>query len=283
MDPAIATMIQEVSALGTLPAIYRELTETMQDRFSSVDDFSRIIETDVDLTARLLRLANSAYYGFPQRLGTVSEVILLIGVQQLHDLVTGTLVIDFFKGISPNRVTMESFWRHSLSCGVAARVLARHRKDPFPERMFVAGLLHDIGRLVIYMKMPAQAEAIFSLYKPGTHPLSAAERHVLGVDHAEIGGALLRHWRFPEYLEIAVRHHHEPAAAPAHRLEAATVHVADSTVLSMKLGSSGERMAPPIDLEAWRRLAIRSENLPSLTNDIGRQVNEMTPVYLNGV
>lgn len=273
-------MVSEVETLGSFPAVYQQLDDALNDPNSSIGRFSEIIEHDVDLTARLLRLANSSFYAFPGAIETVGQAITLIGLQQMQDLVTARCAIDFFKGISSGFVDMESFWRHSLTCGTVARVMAVYRRDPNPERMFVAGLLHDVGRLVIYLKAADLVPEIFCRYRAGGKLLVECERAVLGTDHAEVGAALIEHWKLSPTLAEAVRHHHRPNAATGHPVETAAVHVADVFALALESGTSGQKLPHPLNYAAWNRLGLAPMVVDPILTDVEAQMEDVLALFL---
>ena len=280
MTICMSDLVSEIDSLGSFPAVYQQLDDALNDENSSINRLSEIIQHDVDLTARLLRLANSPCYAFPGEIETVGQAITMVGLQQMQDLVTARCAIDSFKGVSSGFVDMESFWRHSLACGTVARVLAVYRRDANPERMFVAGLLHDIGRLVIYTKAAAAVPEIFRRYRAGGKLLVQCEQAVLGTNHAEIGSALIKHWRLSAALAEAVACHHNPAAATGYPLEAAVVHVADVLALGLENGSSGQKLPPPLQADAWNRLGLAPVLLGPILADVEAQLEDALALFL---
>ena len=154
MASSISSLIDGLQSLGSYGGVLNELEAVLDDPQSTVTDIASILQKDPDMASRLLRLGNSPFYGFPTRLDTVSDAIGLIGLQQVRDLIRVSKIIDFFDGISPSFFNMESFWKHSLACGVAARQIALSRRVPKAEKFFESGLLHDLGRLVILARAP---------------------------------------------------------------------------------------------------------------------------------
>jgi len=252
----------------SLPGVYLRLSEVVSDPRSSAADVGRIIAEDPGLTARLLKLVNSAMYGFPSRIETVSHAISIVGTAQLQDLALATSVVRLFASMPANVVSMESFWRHSVACGVAARALASRRREANVERYFVAGLLHDIGRPIMYLKVPDQSRAALEAALEARRPLFEAEQKVFGFDHAHVGHALLELWKLPPSLREAVLHHHYPARATRFPVEAAVVHIADLVVNGLELGSSGETLVPPLAARAWEALGLA----PSMVADVVEEV-----------
>jgi HD-like signal output (HDOD) protein len=175
---------------------------------------------------------------------------------------------------------MRSFWKHSLACGVATRILAMARRMPKPEKFFVAGLLHDVGRLVLYLRAPRESREVFRVFRAGSGLLRDAETEVLGFDHAALGEGLLQVWNYPANLVNAIRYHHQPMSSGAFQLDASLVHVADALVNAMALGSSGERHVPAVHQHAWQRLALPLDVLESTMDAVDEQIQSVEQAFL---
>jgi putative nucleotidyltransferase with HDIG domain len=257
-------------SVSSLPGIYLRLSEVVADPRSSASDVGRVIAEDPGLTARLLKLVNSAMYGFPQPIETVSHAISIVGTAQLQDLALATSVIRLFANLPPGLVTMDSFWRHSVATGVIARALATRRREPNVERFFVAGLLHDIGRPVLFTQVPDQSRAAMGRSAETGVPLFFAEQAILGFDHTHVGQALLDLWKLPPALREAVAHHHYPDRAKRFPIETATVHVADVIANALEFGTSGEKAIPPFLPAAWNQLGLPASVIPDLVEEAER-------------
>lgn len=257
-------LIQGLKGLATLPDIYLRLCDVVNNPHSSAADVGRVIADDPGLTARLLKLVNSAMYGFPSRIESVSEAIGIVGTAQLQDLALATSVIRAFADMPGTLVSMESFWRHSVACAVSARLLADRRGEPNVERHFVAGLLHDIGRPILYLQRPDESARALDRSRRTGEPLFREEHQVFGFDHTHVGGALLQAWRLPHTLYEAVLYHHTPHNARRHPIEAAVVHVADLLANALELGSSGEHGLAAFESAAWDRLHLPASAIPEL-------------------
>jgi HD-like signal output (HDOD) protein len=280
--PKIATLIDGIPrSLGSYAPVLDEIQAALDSPQSSVTTVAEAIEKDPNLTASLLRLSNSSFYGFSTRLTTVNEAISLIGIQQVQDLIMASSIVDRFAGLPVEFVDMRSFWRHSLACGIGARALALEGRIPRADRFFVAGLLHDAGRLVLFSQVPEFVRSIFELSRRENVLLVEAEMRVLGYDHTDVGEALLRHWNFPLNLMQAVAYHHDPADCKAAADEAAVVHVSDHLVNAMQLGSSGERPAPPLHGSAWKRLNLPLEMISSVVDTIDEQMDAVESAFLS--
>ena len=263
--------------ISSLPQVYVRLNEAVNNPRASMSDIARIISEDSGLTARLLRIVNSAFYGFPSKVESISRAVTILGTHELRALALATSVTTMFKGIPGDLVNMDSFWRHSIACGVAARILATYRRVPNAERFFIAGVLHDVGRLVMYMKIPDQSREAIMRSKEVHEPLYMAEREVIGFGHSAVGSLLLEAWKFPPGLEEAVGFHHNPNGAGRYPIEASIIHIADIIVHAMQLGANGEQFVPPLEPEAWERvglpLSILSPALAQLENQFDDVVN----------
>jgi HD-like signal output (HDOD) protein len=272
-------LLDETVATASAPLVYTRLTEAIANPRASTSLIADIISEDAALTARLLRVVNSAFYGFPFPIDTVSRAVMLVGTQQISDLALATTVMTTFAGIPEDLVDMESFWLHNVATGVAARILAGLRREPLAERFFVAGVLHDIGRLLLLGQRPAQMREALEHAEQTGRPLLDIERHVFGFDHAALGGALLRTWKLPPTLEDMVAFHHAPSQC-THSIEAALVHVADVIAHTMPLGTSGERAVPPLEPTAWTLLGFDPGILESTVELMEAQVSETVRLIL---
>jgi len=266
--------------VSSLPMIFFRLNEAMNCPRSSIADISKIIAENPGLTARLLRIVNSPLYNFPGKIETISRAVVILGTQQLRDLALATSVLKLFDRIPEDLVSMESFWQHSVACGLAARILATYRNEPNVERLFVAGILHDIGRLIIYSKIGDLAREALVRAQARSMLLREAEQEVIGFDHAAVGRVAVRAWRLPASLEEVVGFHHHPREAARFPVEAAIVHIADLIAHVLELGTSGERFVPPLEKEAWERVALPTSVLSRAMEQVDRQFTDVLRLML---
>jgi len=220
------------------PRVYMRLCELIHDPSTTADDLARVIAIDPALTGRLLKLVNSSFYGLSVPIDTVSRAITVVGTQQLAHLVLVTEAVSAFSGLTTTLMDMDRFWRHSVYVGVVARILAQQVRADNPEMYFTAGLLHDIGSLMIYHGVPDLAQEALYRSRKSNLPLQVAEQQVMGFDHAAVGGELMRAWHLPTPLECAVEYHHAADSKYATREFRAVgiVHLAD--VLSSISGAT---------------------------------------------
>ncbi len=243
-----------VDKLVALPEIYWLVRDRLQDPQVEMRELGRLIQQDVDLTARLLKLVNSAAYGVPGRVETVTRAITLVGLRELEYLLLAGVAFESFARLPIEQINMASFWRHSVFAALAAKGLARVAGVLHPERLFIAGLLHDMGRLALCLEAPHEVLEVVQRRERGEE-VCAVERELLGFDHAELGGALAARWRLPEVMVDAIAHHHRPGEARKGYLEACILHVADVISLAVDV-QDDQRLQDYCDAEAWRRLRL---------------------------
>jgi len=267
------SLVASAAPLASLPAVYDRLSQALKNPKVSATKIAEIISEDASLVARLLRLVNSPFYGFHGRIETVSHAVGLVGTDQISELALATCVLRMFRGIPAQLIDMNAFWLHGLATGVAARVIGMRRGETNVERLFVAGILHDVGRLVMYQGLPDIACGILS-HRPDDELMVETERKLLGFDHADVGGELLLAWNLPDSLVAAAAFHHRPDLDPSAPMASATIHLADLVVHSLEVGNSGEPHVPPLNPEAWERLGLPLSALSSILEQTQFELRE---------
>ena len=271
-------IVQHENELASFPDIYFKIKEVLEAPNSSAKDIARVVNTDVGLSVKLLRLVNSPFFGFTTTIDSVVRAVSLVGVKELSTLALGISTINFFKDIPPELMDMAMFWKHSLRCAIFAKLLAV-RQGMSSDRFFTAGLLHDVGRLVLFKNMPyASTEAM--LYARGsTVPLVEAENEVLGFDHTEVGRLLLEQWQFPPNLIMLIAHHHDPSAATDPR-EAAVIQLADNLANAAEIAAGGVYVLPGMERAAWESMALQIEDLDEITALHDAHIEDITATFL---
>ncbi len=241
--------------LPEIPSIVNELNDITADPYASANDIAEIVKKSPSLTAILLKIVNSAFYSFPAKIDTVSRAVTLIGSKEITGLALGLSTMQVFKDVPEDIMDMKAFLRHSLLCGLISRIIASQKNMPQTEQMFVSGLLHDIGRLIIYKYFPEQANALLCAAFESGQSLYSVEEDLIGCRHSEIGKLLLKNWKLSAALESNISNHHEPSQA-ADPVEAGIVHIADIISNGLGIGSSGEKIIPQFDDVIWEDLQI---------------------------
>ena len=276
-------LINDTVEVASLPCVVMKAMELLNNPNTSASDVGRIISQDPALSIRLLKIVNSAFYGFPSRIDTISRAITIVGTLELTDLILGSSAIRTFEKIPNQLVNMETFWEHSLYAGVVARILARYLRAPNTERCFVMGLLHDVGALIMYRQQPDQSRRALELSIEQSMPLHVAEREIFGFDHGEVGAELMLAWKLPEsFIEVA-RYHHQPSAAERYRLETAVIHLAD-VITGMAHGSiiSNKQMTP-LEPGAWELTGLSVDVMEPVVAEADAQFEEARSAILPGM
>lgn len=279
------SLVQNTHTLFSLPDVALRVNELIDQPNTRPADLAEVILCDPALAARLLRLVNSAYYALPSPVETVSQAIYLIGQRELRDLVMATSAVNLFKGLPPEQVNMEQFWFHSIACGIAARELARRCHLPEGERLFLAGLLHGIGKLIFYSQCADQYREVLQQVEWEGMEAAAAEQQVFGFTYGDLSAELLKSWRFPERLWMAVAHHLEPSGAPNHWLEAMIIHAASYVASSLQPSTSADPLSvgsPEILASLDDQLQLSPESIASLPAQINLQVMEVFEIVQPG-
>ena len=241
--------------LPEIPTIVTELNEVIANPYTSAKHIAEVVYKSPSLTALLLKIVNSPLYGFSHKIDRVSRAVTLIGTQEVSSLALGIMILSVFKDLPEDIIDMKSFLKHSLACGIIARILAAQKNWTQTEQLFVSGLLHDIGRLILYVYFRDQARNLLAHAIQSDSILYQQERELLGCQHTDIAKYLLIKWQIPSNIENNVSYHHCPSSAQNPE-QAAVVHLSDIIVNGLGIGTSGERFVPPLDYKAWDRLAL---------------------------
>ena len=270
-------VIEKIDDLPTLPRTVLQITGLVNDPKSSAKDLARVITDDQVLTVRLLKLVNSSFYGFPQRISTVTGAIVLLGFDAIRNLLLTTSVFDLFANRNrQKKQDQERFWDHSLGCAVGAKVIGNYLRHDKIEELFVSGLLHDIGKIVEMMFLPDEFSKIVAAVNRDNILMTTAENNVLGYNHAEVGKLLAEKWNLPVKLVQVIAHHHHPDNAGSFAVEAAIVHLADIFCRALNMGYGGDNKIPPLDTLAWERLKIQTSAIEGIMETMHREYRDIS-------
>jgi HD-like signal output (HDOD) protein len=262
-------LVGKITDLPTLPTMMATITKLMQDPRTSAEQLGRAVGTDPALASKVLKLVNSAFYGFPGRIKTITQAIVILGFSTIRNVVLTTSVLKIFgKNSGHKGFDIEYFWEHSLLTGAIAKSLALEKDAPFTEETFIAGLLHDMGRMVLSQKLSAEFDKVAAHKEKNGGTLLQAEQAVLGLTHGEIGGWLARKWNLPTPFIDVMQYHHHPLEAGALAAQQhkdtgnliPIVHLADALSKDVKDGlpdpSAKERAVPKV----WAEMGLEGED-----------------------
>ena len=277
------SIVNSMTNLATLPTIYQEVDKVVSDPNSDANQLGKVINTDQVITAQILKLVNSALYGFPGKIETVGRAITIIGFKQTKDLVLAASVINSYKDSPASEfIDMMGFWRYSIASAIFARKLADFCRMANSEALFTAGLVHDLGRVVLlenYKTLPVLDT--FKNSRENQTLLYKEEKALIGCDHCEIAEVLFKKWNLPKMLQEAIRQHHSPTMSLAFPKETFIVHASEFLAQALFLGNSGDCVVPPCHVETWVRLELSKDDLDTIIRDTLKLLPEMTKVLLD--
>jgi putative nucleotidyltransferase with HDIG domain len=274
----VADLVSQLDDLPSLPAVVMELLSCIDVEEVDISVLAKKVSHDQALTAKTLRLANSSTYGLQVKVTTIQQAITFLGFQTTRNLITAAAVTGCFpQGKCPG-FDDKAFWRHSIATAVCARVLARRMRFN-QDYAFTAGLLHDIGRLVLVTLYPAQYGAVLARAKADDTELLAAEQAVLGTDHVAAGLLLADHWQFSDTIRMALAHHHDPDSKGAGLL-ATIVHISNAIVHALDMVGDEDEAVPPVSPAAWKTMGLSEEAYVHVFRETEVQFDEIAAALM---
>ena len=274
--------LKEDIKLPSLPDIVVRINEAVTNPNCTATHIANIINKDSSLTARLLKLVNSAFYNFPTTIESIPRAVTIIGTRQLSAIAMATAVTSTFRDIPPDIIDMKSFWKHSLACGIICRLIAGYKRNGNldTESYFLAGLLHDIGRLIMYQYFSREAKDILDRARSESRLLFQVEPELLLLRHSELGSILIEQWKLPPLLYCSCLYHHDPLESPDKMVSSIT-HAADIIANALQMGSSGERYVPPLDPGAWQQIGLPVSVIAPIVQQTDGILRETVHTYLD--
>ena len=253
MQDLAAQLVRDYRELVALPEVAIQINQMVEDPDCHLEALGDVISKDPALTMRLLGIANSPFYGFPTEVCDVERAVALLGMKQLRDLVLSTAATRAFEGIPISVISVEDFWQHSFYCGLVSEALAKAAGFKHAS-LFVAGLLHDIGQLILFHRFPQQMNDAILMSIEGEEPLPLiqAEQQLLGTDHTEVGAELARDWHLPTQLVDVIAFHHRPAEAGEYQQVVALVHIANAIADLLYVDDAEIEAQLEVDPQSWQ-------------------------------
>ncbi|MDA8124633.1 MAG: HDOD domain-containing protein [Deltaproteobacteria bacterium] len=247
--------IENINALPTVPGTFKKISAVLGKPGVTLDEISRFIAGDPALTTKVLKMVNSAAYGFPGRISSVSHAIMLLGLNVVKGLLLGVSVFEMMEKV------MGGLWTHSLAVAAVARAVAERKGVKDPEEISIAGLLHDLGKVILMLEYQPLYEEAMARAAAKQIPIAEAEQALFLENHAAIGLWLAEKWHFPANLVEVIGYHHRPNAARLAPMETAIVHFADILVRARGAGYAGDSLVPVVHPAAFQLLALKEADL----------------------
>ena len=271
-------ILRKIHNLPSLPVVVMDLLASLGQDAVNISALADKIAQDQALTAKTLRLANSSFYGMTKQVSTIHEAITILGFRTVRSLATTAALITAFAGTGTSGFNAAPFWRHAIAAAVCARALASHLAVN-PDYAYTAGLLHDIGRLVLVTQFQPNYAATMSYRAQHDCTLLEAEQAVLGLNHARVGYVATQHWKFPEEMQQALAHHHDaltPSTGPLTRI----VIAADAIAHALDLSMDDDDLVPSVPAGFWQQLGLSDDTLLNVFKQTEQQF-EMASLVLH--
>ncbi len=282
-DERVEEIIDDIAGLPTLPSILENLNKLMMNPDTSANDVAELIQKDPAITSKILRVVNSSFYGFPRRIKTITHAIVILGFNTVKSIVLSTSIFEMFGedeqegGLFNHR----EFWRHSIGCGAAARVISQKTDlSTEGEEFFIAGLLHDLGKIVLDQHLEEEFGKVLNYTREHDCLIVEAEEEVLDITHAELAAWLFDEWNLSESIIECAQYHHHPSRASDHQEAASIVHLADLVARTLMIGNGGDQRIPEISDFAWNMLDIPIGSMDRIYAETEQEV-ENSKVFLD--
>jgi putative nucleotidyltransferase with HDIG domain len=279
MDPkeqeeAINKILGKLKALPTLSIVVAKVIQVVSNPLTSASDLSRIITVDQALTAKVLRLANSAFYGFPFRIKNITQAVSILGFDTIRNLALTVSVYKVFTGENESDFSHQDFWKHCVGVAICASLLAKKIKYRSPEGAFTAGLLHDIGKNFFEQFMHKEYRDVMKLAKERNISVFEAEMEVMKIDHTIVGKMMAEKWNLPHELKAGIASHHHPEQETQENVMAHLINVADIICKKKSIGFSGDYVIMPISKEGRELFSLDEAGEEELMNDLDKELKE---------
>ena len=263
IDPKVLRhKVENINTLPTVPGVLKRLSVVIEKPRITLVEISAFISKDAALTTKVLKMVNSAIYGFPGRIASVSHATMLLGLNIIKGLLLGVSVFELMQK------TMNGLYEHSLGCAIASRIIAQKKGLKEPEEVSVAGLLHDIGKVILTIEFPAEYQAAMNEAQGKGISIFDAEKNQFNATHANVGSWLAEKWHFPRNLIEVIECHHRPALAKNAPLETAIVHMADLLVRARGFGFAGEIFVPEVNAIAYELLNLSESDIKDVLREM---------------
>ncbi|MFN7181196.1 MAG: HDOD domain-containing protein [Planctomycetota bacterium] len=269
----MSNILEKIDTIPTLPSIIERLNGVIYKPQTNAKEVAKILSMDPALTSKILRIVNSAFYGLPNRITSITHAIIMLGFNTVKNVAISSSVLDIFKRNAADINFLKEIWKHCIAVASCAKILSKHCGQVLTEEFFISGLLHDIGYIVLYVYQYEKFLEFIEKCKSSTEPPILVEKSIFGYDHQEIGGYLFKKWNMPKILEESASYHHIPLLAQEHNFTVSIVSVADNLAKALSLGNSGSIFTESLPPELVDALNLNALNWELILNDILREYN----------
>lgn len=277
MKEEIENKLNKIKDLTTLPVVAHNVIQLTQSPKSSALQVGDAIAQDPALSSKVLRVANSAFYGFPQKIATISSAIVILGFANIRNIVLTASIANMvpLKGGSGHFDRLD-FWKHSLACGITSKLLAKRSGMKNVEEVFLWGLLHDLGKIVLDEYFKEEFACVISLAEREGILIKYAEEEIFGVDHAAVGAIVGEKWNLPQALLKVIRFHHNPPLANESMRMVALVHLSDVLCRAIGMGDGGDSKIPLINADSWKLFKCNKQLIKNLFSEMEQEIANAT-------
>ncbi len=263
MDPRfLRAHVEKIDTLPTIPGVLRKLLAVIENPKISLTEIGNFISNDPVLTTRVLKMVNSPIYGFPGRISSVQQALILLGLNVVRGLLLGVSVFEVMQK------SMVGLWEHSLGCAVTARIIAKRMNVAEPEEVSVSALLHDIGKVVMILRFKDDYERVVKEAEGRDVLIMDAEREFFGITHADSGAWVAKKWNFPLSLVDVIEYHHKPSLSRIVPVHSAIVHISDILTRAVGFGFAGDNYVPAVNPAAWELLGLSESDLRHIVDEM---------------
>lgn len=261
---ALKKLIADIKTIPTLPEVYCRVSEMLENPKVSASAVAEVISRDPSLTAKILKLVNSAFYGLPQQVSTLTHALVLMGFSTVKSLILTMGLTDIFRASKSDNFSRANFWAHCFGTGLMAKSIAVRKNLSNVEEVFIQGLLHDIGKIVLDKYANQMFNKVIEEVEQKDCLILEAETRILGFTHADVGALVARKWNLPQNICKSIEFHHRPLKAENHSVEAGIVHLADILCRAKQIGSGGDRRIPALDPQVWESLGLNFNTIAKI-------------------
>jgi len=274
-EEKVQKIIDRIKALPTLSLVVAKVIQVVSNPLTSASDLSRIITVDQALTAKVLRLANSAFYGFPFRIKNITQAVSILGFDTIRNLALTVSVYKVFTGEEKSsEFSHQEFWKHCVGVAISASLLAKKIKYRSPEGAFTAGLLHDIGKNFFEQYMHKEYMKVIKHAADNKLPIEEAEKEIIGLDHAMVGKWMAEKWNLPHELKAGIASHHHPEEEEEESVMANIIFAANILCKKKGIGFGGDNVIMPLSKEARELLSLDEEAEEALMGQLDKELKE---------